>query len=56
MPIYPMLNHINIDELNICSASSHALCILCQATPSDLNVVNHSALCPVDHDCTIDRF
>ncbi len=30
--------------------------VLRQATPSDLNVVNHSALCPVDHECTLDRF
>ena len=30
--------------------------ILGQATPSDLNVVNSSALCPIDHACTLDRF
>ena len=49
MPIYPMLNHMNIDKLNISSTSSHALCVLGQATPSDLNVVNPSALCHIDH-------
>ena len=31
------------------STSSHAICVLGQATPSDLNVVNPSALCPIDH-------
>ena len=29
--------------------SSHVLCVLGKATPSDLNVVNPSALCPIDH-------
>ena len=32
---------MNIDELNIF--------VLGQATPSDLNVVNPSTLCPIDH-------
>ena len=31
------------------SRSSHALCVLGQATPSDLNVVNPNALCLIDH-------
>ncbi len=30
--------------------------VLGQATPSDLDVLNPSALCPVDHACTLDHF
>ena len=56
MPIYPMLNHMNIDELNISFYVKPRPCVLGQATLSDLNVVNPGALCPIDHDCTLDRF
>ena len=38
---------INIDELNVF--------VLGQATPADLNVVNPSALCPIDHARTLDH-
>ena len=31
------------------STSSHTLCVLGQTTPSDLNVVNPSSLCHIDH-------
>ena len=57
MPIYLQpdlwLVESNVDQYEYWCAEYF---VLGQATPSDLNVVNPSALCPIDHACTIERF
>ena len=50
MPIYPMLKLWILMSWIFCSTSSHTLCVLGQATPSDLNVVNPLSYWPLSSD------
>ena len=69
MPIYPILKKRNANLMNTnaglwlvaSNVDSYEYWwaekfVLGQVTPSDLNIVNPNALCPLDHACTLDHF